>query len=66
MRSCEVRFGAAQDGPDIASSLRLEVDSKAMRKFPVEMALYAVVEIVEVGTATINFHFDSRVLFKLS
>ena len=58
--------GAAQGGPDIPSSFRLEVDSKAMRKFPVGMALYAAIEVFEVGTATINFQFDSRLLLKLS
>jgi len=42
-----------------------EVDSKAMRKFPTEMSIYAAVELVEIGTATADLFFDSRVLGKL-
>ena len=38
------------------------VDSKAMRKFDDGMAMYAALELVEVGTATIDIAFDSRVL----
>ena len=57
--------GAAQDGPDIASSLRLEVDTRAMRKYPSEMSLYAVIEPVETGVATLNVSFNTRMLVKL-
>jgi len=48
-----------------AAHHRIEVDSKAMRKFPVEMTMFAVLEVVEIGTATLNAFWDSRVLFKL-
>ena len=41
------------------------VDSKAMRKFNEDDALYACVEMVEVGAATVQIHHDSRMLFKL-
>ena len=58
--------GAAQEGPSSISSFRSQVDSKAMRKFPAEMAIYAIVETAEVGTATVHFQFDSRMLLKLS
>ena len=57
--------GAAQDGPSLATSFRLEVDSKAMRKLIQEDALYAMIEVAEVGTASIEVHFDSRILVKL-
>ncbi len=43
-----------------------EIDSKAMRKFPTNMSLYAAFEVVEVGTATMSMSLDSRVLVKLS
>ena len=49
----------------VTAAMRLEVDSKAMRKFKVEDRLYAAVEVVEVGTATIRMFFDSRILVKL-
>jgi len=42
-----------------------EIDSKAMRKFPTDMSVYAIVEMVEVGTAGVQIHHDSRVLAKL-
>ena len=47
------------------SSMRLEVDSKAMRKIDVNEAFYAVLEVTELGTATLVWHFNSRMLFKL-
>ncbi len=43
-----------------------EVDSKAMRKSPLETAIYASLEVTRVGTANMEVHFDSRVLVKLS
>ena len=44
-----------------------EVDTKAMRKFPDEMAIYAAIELAtEVGTVTVNAFFDSRALLLLS
>ena len=42
-----------------------EVDSKAMRKLPEGMVIYAVAEVVEVGTVTAEVYFDSRLLFKI-
>ena len=42
-----------------------EIDSKAMRKFPTDLALYSIVELVENGTAVIDMWHDSRILSKL-
>ena len=42
-----------------------EIDSKAMRRFPGESALYAAIEQVETGTATMEVSHDSRLLVKL-
>ena len=53
-------------GQVIPSVVQFEVDSKAMRKFPLEMAIYASLEVTEVGVATAQVFFDSRALFKLS
>ena len=55
--------GVVDVGP--AQSQRIEVDSKAMRKFTEEQAMYAVFEVVEEGAATADMWFDSRMLFKL-
>ena len=50
----------------VSNSLRIEVDSKAMRKQGLDRILYAAVEVAEIGTAAvIDFTFDSRVLDKL-
>ena len=41
------------------------IDSKAQRKMDDEMSIYAALEVVEVGAATIDFHHDSRALVLL-
>ena len=46
--------------------IEFEVDSKAMRKLPLEMAIYSSLEVTEVGTAGAQVWFDSRMLLKLS
>ena len=48
------------------ASLRIEVDSKAMRKLSVGQTLVAVLETVEVGTASMSIFFNCRMLVKLS
>ena len=53
--------GAEQQG----TYLRFEIDSKAMRKLPTDMAIYSIVEVAEVGTAALLVHHDSRTLLKL-
>jgi len=45
--------------------LRLIVDSKAMRKLSIDESLYGALEVTEVGTASMDVNFDSRVLTKL-
>jgi len=47
---------------DGASVQRLEVDTKAMRKFDDGMTIYAAFELTEIGTATASLFFDSRAL----
>ena len=49
-----------------SAALRFEVDSKAMRKLEVDMAIYAAIEVVELGAASqMRFAFNSRTLIKL-
>ncbi len=55
----------AGDFDSQAGSATVVVDTKAMRKFPAEMSIYAALEVVEIGTATLNVFFDSRALGKL-
>ena len=48
-----------------AAMQRIEIDSKAQRKLKSEDSLFAIIEVTKVGTATIQWNFNSRVLFKL-
>ena len=49
-----------------SGALRIEVDSKAMRKLQVDMTIFAVIEVVELGAASqMEFSFNSRMLVKL-
>ena len=57
--------GGADPGGNNQFSLRIDVDSKAMRKFPEDLSIYAAIEVVEVGVASLQMHFDSRTLVKL-
>ena len=61
--------GAAVDedfGNVIAGVQRIEVDSKAMRKIGLNEVIFAVLQVVEQGTATMRAAFNSRILIKLS
>jgi len=54
------------DGSNAVSNfLRIEIDSKAMRKFVDGMTIFGALEVIEVGTAVMDVFFDSRMLFKL-
>ena len=63
-----IAAGTSQDQDAMLSttaSVRLEVDSKAMRKMDEEVILVSVCEVVELGTASMSLFFDSRLLLKL-
>ena len=47
-------------------SQRLEIDSKAMRKFPVGWTLFGMTAVTESGAASVEVNGDTRVLIKLS
>jgi len=51
--------------PDGPRFQRFEVDSKAMRKLKEDDTIFAMIDVVESGTATARLDFNSRVLFKL-
>ena len=59
--------GTLADGVN-ASALheRIPVDSKAMRKLRLGDVIFAVIKPLEASTATLNTHFDSRVLVALA
>ena len=50
--------------PGSAAHQRIEIDSKAMRKFDTSQTLMAVIEVVEIGAAEINVFLDTRMLFQ--
>ena len=50
---------------DAAPAQRIEIDSKAMRKFTDSDRLYMAVEVTETGTAVAEFVANTRMLFKL-
>ena len=47
-----------------AAALRVEVDSKAMRKLTVDDVIFAAIQVIETGTATMQWMFNSRQLLK--
>ncbi len=58
--------GTIADGSNASAvHQRINVDSKAMRKFLEEEVMVAKIEVVENGTSTMNAFFDSRVLIKV-
>jgi len=59
---------AAQQADQVnptAAAVRIEVDSKAMRKFESGMVIFAALQVVETGVATLEWSFASRMLVKL-
>ncbi len=49
----------------VMASVRFDVDSKAMRKLAEGDVLFACMETLELGTAVMEVHVDTRVLTKL-
>ena len=47
------------------AALRIEVDSKAMRKMSIDEGTYASIDVIEHGTATMEWLFNCRELIKL-
>jgi len=68
-RSAGLIGNVAADDVDIVHSvvaaMRLEVDTKAMRKLPEDVGVYACIEVTESGAATMRVDFDSRMLIFL-
>ncbi len=56
----------ADPGGNRTADLRIEIDSKAMRKLSVGDITYAALEVNELGTAGMDINFNSRSLVKLS
>jgi len=65
--SAGIGTGAAQNLSGTGSShFRATIDTKAMRRFDSEKAIYAAIEVgVETGTASMDVRLDSRALVKL-
>ncbi len=45
--------------------VNIPVDSKAMRKLDEDMVFFGMIDVVESGTAVMEFQADSRMLFKV-
>jgi len=58
--------GTLADGANADAIVqRLEIDSKAMRKIGTEEVFFGAIQFVEVGTSTIVWDADTRILLKL-
>ena len=54
------------DGANAGSViLRMPIDSRAMRKLDLDDVIYGVLQVQEIGAASLQWHFDSRVLLAL-
>jgi len=63
-----ITAGAAVDANLVnptTAAMNIEVDSKAMRKLNIGDVIYAALDVVEVGTCTMEWGFISRTLIKL-
>ena len=49
----------------VGAFVRVDIDSKAMRKIDVGEVVMGIVEVIESGTATMEFNADTRQLIKL-
>jgi len=49
-----------------AGALRVEVDSKAMRKIPENMTTFCAIELEEIGASGLEWLYNSRELVKLA
>ena len=60
-------FGAGADpiGQLAMAQVRIDVDSKAMRKFDEDSALFFAIDVDEVGGSAMQVEFNSRLLVKL-
>ena len=61
----EIKAFASGTFSDIAAAARIVVDSKAMRKFEDQNTAVGVLEVTEVGTATMHAGLRTRHLLKL-
>jgi len=50
----------------VSAVQRVDVDSRAMRKVNIDEVVYACLEVGEVGTASMAWFFNSRLLLKLA
>jgi len=58
--------GTTTPGSAVGTHGAIEIDSKAMRKIKDTDFLIGVVEATEVGTSSVQFDLESRILVKLS
>ena len=62
-----ISLTTTEDGGAGLAMIRIPIDTKAMRKFRLNETLFGSVHVSgEIGTATVTFTMDTRVLVKLS
>ena len=63
----DIRSGvvSSSSNPGPKDQHQIQVDSKAMRKIDLGDIIFAVIEVVETGTATMDMSFNSRILLKI-
>ena len=61
--------GSVMDSEDVVNATsavyRADIDTKAMRKLQSDEIIMGVIEVAEIGTATMSFSADTRMLIKL-
>jgi len=50
---------------NVSAAVRIEIDSKAMRKMNTDQTVYGTIQVVELGTAAMKWAVNSRMLSKL-
>ena len=64
---CRTVTATIGDGANVFSTAqRIEIDSKAMRKFDQSETLIGVTEVVESGAGTLEMQADTRILTKIA
>jgi len=65
-RFFDIHVAGAAVVDSFQSSIQFEIDSKAMRKWPESRVVGALIQVIEIGTATMQLFMDTRMLVKLA
>ncbi len=65
-RIFDVHSRSSFNSADPGGLFNLDIDSKAMRKMKPNETVFASLQVIESGTASMDVYFDTRMLFKLA